>query len=348
MAPYSNTLLQFCKNGGGAAADPASRSEDDRATTPANSDPNAAPRIPHPIANDSISSDLLAAMMSKRLGGPFPLPRGRSVYGLPLELHPWSDTPEKGTRISDPNLFDMTYYIGVEPDRDDRSQWNEDFTLKPGGVFKYLSDTSSLYDVNMLQTTIRIKQPANTHVVENGPSALASLTNAAADTEILQLESNAQIRWAVHGKVIGNRWNHVMGDAQDLDLRASNSYSIRKGSRIPVNQVFHEWRAADDQFMQLLVMKPDGADEARLCLNIHVPGIKRLSCSRWTVATDWKLGQEPTYLGSHVVDDRSVKEGQSGLRHWANDPATANPTPEQPTLGMFLTRHPSSRIWASA
>lgn len=212
MAPYSKTLLQFCKNGGGTAADPASRSEDDRATTPANSDPNAAPRIPHPIANDSISSDLLAAMMSKRLGGPFPLPRGRSVYGLPLELHPWSDTPEKGTRISDPDLFDMTYYIGVEPDRDDRSQWNEDFTLKPGGVFKYLSDTSSLYDVNMLQTTIRIKQPANTH----------------------------------------------------------------------------------------------------------------------------------------VVDDRSVKEGQSGLRHWANDPATANPTPEQPTLGMFLTRHPSSRIWASA
>lgn len=288
-----------------------------------NQPPAALPKPP--IAADSISAELLAAMLSERLGGPYPTSAGSRGEKTPLELKLWTDEPSRGERVAIPDLFDVWFYAGLHDKKTDRAMWNDNGLTGAAdpALINYITDTSSRYDVNLLESRIPFKQAPNADMLRDS-SGLAAYADAPAGTELLQLQTNGRVRWRVHGKVIADRWlRDALGEWQDVPLTASQPYSIRKGERLPVNQVIQTWKNDRGHLTELLVIKPQHLDEVRLCVNVHVPDIKRLTCSRWTAPAGWKLGQAPTYAGSYIVDDRSLKEGQSGLRYWAR------PSPDQ-------------------
>ena len=96
---------------------------------------------------------------------------------------------------------------------------------------------------------------------------------------------------------------------------------------MPFNQVLRHWSGQDGAFLQVFVANGGRSDEARLCLNVHAPLMKRLSCVRYAVPAGWKLGQPLVRLGHYVVDDQSPVASRRDLRYWN---ATAADLPKHP------------------
>lgn len=100
------------------------------------------------------------------------------------------------------------------------------------------------------------------------------------------------------------------------EMRAQAALHLRRGERIAFNQVLQQWQGTDGEMAQLMLVQGSDANEVRLCHDVQLPDLKRLSCSIWQVPAGWQVGQELKYKGLYVVDDRSVHAGEQGQLVW--------------------------------
>ena len=105
--------------------------------------------------------------------------------------------------------------------------------------------------------------------------------------------------------------------------------TIGPNDRFAFNEVVQEWRQPDGSMLQMLLLAGATPREARLCLNMQLPSLRRLNCTIWQVPENIDIGGGITYHGLYVVDDRD---------------ASANPaeeTPERPGKHLFWQSSPT-------
>ena len=150
--------------------------------------------------------------------------------------------------------------------------------------------------------------------------SLASMAGVPVGTPLLTLQTQARV-------LVDQIPGYVTPQGRTFALKGSQPFVVEKGTLVPFNQVLRHWSSQDGAFLQMFVANGGRSDEARLCLNVHAPLMKRLSCVRYAVPTGWKLGQPLVRLGHYVVDDQSPVASRRDLRYWN---ATAADLPKHP------------------
>ena len=150
--------------------------------------------------------------------------------------------------------------------------------------------------------------------------SLASMAGVPVGTPLLTLQTQARV-------LVDQIPGYVTPQGRTFTLKGSQPFVVEKGTLVPFNQVLRHWSGQDGAFLQVFVANGGRSDEARLCLNVHAPLMKRLSCVRYAVPTGWKLGQPLVRLGHYVVDDQSPVASRRDLRYWN---ATAADLPKHP------------------
>lgn len=150
--------------------------------------------------------------------------------------------------------------------------------------------------------------------------SLASMAGVPVGTPLLTLQTQARV-------LVDQIPGYVTPQGRTFTLKGSQPFVVEKGVLVPFNQVLRHWSGQDGAFLQVFVANGGRSDEARLCLNVHAPLMKRLSCVRYAVPAGWKLGQPLVRLGHYVVDDQSPVASRRDLRYWN---ATAADLPKHP------------------
>lgn len=150
--------------------------------------------------------------------------------------------------------------------------------------------------------------------------SLASMAGVPVGTPLLTLQTQARV-------LVDQIPGYVTPQGRTFTLKGSQPFVVEKGALVPFNQVLRHWSGQDGAFLQVFVANGGRSDEARLCLNVHAPLMKRLSCVRYAVPAGWKLGQPLVRLGHYVVDDQSPVASRRDLRYWN---ATAADLPKHP------------------
>ena len=150
--------------------------------------------------------------------------------------------------------------------------------------------------------------------------SLASMAGVPVGTPLLTLQTQARV-------LVDQIPGYVTPQGRTFALKGSQPFVVEKGALVPFNQVLRHWSGQDGAFLQVFVANGGRSDEARLCLNVHAPLMKRLSCVRYAVPAGWKLGQPLVRLGHYVVDDQSPVASRRDLRYWN---ATAADLPKHP------------------
>ena len=150
--------------------------------------------------------------------------------------------------------------------------------------------------------------------------SLASMAGVPVGTPLLTLQTQARV-------LVDQIPGYVTPQGRTFTLKGSQPFVVEKGALVPFNQVLRHWSGQDGAFLQVFVANGGRSDEARLCLNVHAPLMKRLSCVRYAVPAGWKLGQPLVRLGHYVVDDQSPVASRRDLRYWN---ATAADPPKHP------------------
>lgn len=118
-------------------------------------------------------------------------------------------------------------------------------------------------------------------------------------------------------------------------LTSAQPWSIRAGERVPLHRPLHTWRDANGNYVELMVLSGASNNQLRLCLNQHLPGIKRLNCNLWEVGTDRLFGYVLRPLGIYVADDRSTVPGENGHLFWqSSDSHPRHRTPPLSSRGI--------------
>ena len=150
--------------------------------------------------------------------------------------------------------------------------------------------------------------------------SLASMAGVPVGMPLLTLQTQARV-------LVDQIPGYVTPQGRTFTLKGSQPFVVEKGALVPFNQVLRHWSGQDGAFLQVFVANGGRSDEARLCLNVHAPLMKRLSCVRYAVPAGWKLGQPLVRLGHYVVDDQSPVASRRDLRYWN---ATAADLPKHP------------------
>lgn len=150
--------------------------------------------------------------------------------------------------------------------------------------------------------------------------SLASMAGVPVGTPLLTLQTQARV-------LVDQIPGYVTPQGRTFTLKGSQPFVVEKGTLVPFNQVLRHWNGQEGAFLQVFVANGGRSDEARLCLNVHAPLMKRLSCVRYAVPTGWKLGQPLVRLGHYVVDDQSPVASRRDLRYWN---ATVADLPKHP------------------
>ena len=101
------------------------------------------------------------------------------------------------------------------------------------------------------------------------------------------------------------------GSGTSLPFLGGKRTLITRSHEVPYG-VISNW----DDNLQLMLIKGNRKDEAKICTSLNSTYVKRLQCTVWHVPSDWKWGQELKDPESYVVDDRSVYPNESGLMYW--------------------------------
>ena len=107
---------------------------------------------------------------------------------------------------------------------------------------------------------------------------------------------------------------HQLADA-DHAQRLSASVRTR---RCRFGKVLQQWRN-DESFVQLMLRRGEGENEAQLCWNYALPTLGRLYCQTWQVPSGWQAGQPLVDRGVFIDDDREYYHGESGHVYWRRD-----------------------------
>lgn len=101
------------------------------------------------------------------------------------------------------------------------------------------------------------------------------------------------------------------GSGSSLPFLGGTRALITRSHEVPYG-IISNW----NDNLQLMLIKGNRKDEAKICTSLNSTYVKRLQCTVWHVPSDWKWGQELKDPESYVVDDRSVYPNESGLMYW--------------------------------
>jgi hypothetical protein len=101
------------------------------------------------------------------------------------------------------------------------------------------------------------------------------------------------------------------GSGASLPFLGGTRTLITRSHEVPYG-VISNW----NDNLQLMLIKGNRKDEAKICTSLNSTYVKRLQCTVWHVPSDWKWGQELKDPESYVIDDRSVYPNESGLMYW--------------------------------
>ena len=107
-----------------------------------------------------------------------------------------------------------------------------------------------------------------------------------------------------------NSGKPLVGQDQEVALQSAAPFSTKFNARIPYG-VLSAWKDAQGHNYQLMLL-PGETGEARLCWNVNIDIVKRLSCTTWSASQNWKRGDALERRVQYLIDDRSVY-GEQGL-----------------------------------
>lgn len=110
--------------------------------------------------------------------------------------------------------------------------------------------------------------------------------------------------------------------SEELTLTREADFSFKPQSHISYG-VLAEWKDAD-KVMRMMLFPGKTEGEARLCWNSELSFVRRLQCKVWTAPQGWQDGQQLSYEGQYLVDDRSIYPGEQGLAFWKTPPMPAD------------------------
>ena len=217
-------------------------------------------------------------------------PAGQAVTGEALRVHQ--------AVLADPQAGSYTYYTSLDAATTDHTS---------------RENTHNLWVEVNFGSTVKGFAPRRV-------DSLASMAGVPVGTPLLTLQTQARV-------LVDQIPGYVTPQGRTYTLKGSQPFVVEKGTLVPFNQVLRHWSGQDGAFLQVFVANGGRSDEARLCLNVHAPLMKRLSCVRYAVPAGWKLGQPLVRLGHYVVDDQSPVATRRDLRYWN---ATAADLPKHP------------------
>lgn len=275
-------------------------------TTPITEGPVTQTASMSAITSTWLNSDVLATMLVQQT---------ETVSGTPTLIFPsyaalpWSGpgpTGQVDPEASTPNVYayqNLSLQAGANNrfTYSARTFWRHD--MLPGAVYNFNALT---HDFDLIVRLPQFRQSSNEVFFDRSGTI-------ATNTELLQLGNTLTTR------VGTETLNGAVEGETATTLTAPSPYSIRQGVQIPFNQVLLEWRqdgTSQTVYSQLLLLNGATSDQARLCLNTHVPSIKRLACTIWAVPPRWSLGQRLEFRGNYIVDDRTPQAGETGHLYW--------------------------------
>ena len=113
-------------------------------------------------------------------------------------------------------------------------------------------------------------------------------------------------------------WSPAPAATSSLMLTTHSAYRVRKDEEVPFGKVLQQWRN-DESFVQLMLRRGEGENEAQLCWNYALPTLGRLYCQTWQVPSGWQAGQPLVDRGVFIDDDREYYHGESGHVYWRRD-----------------------------
>ena len=105
---------------------------------------------------------------------------------------------------------------------------------------------------------------------------------------------------------------------QTVMLTAHSAFRVHREAEVPFGKVLQQWRN-DESFVQLMLRRGEGENEAQLCWNYALPTLGRLFCQTWQVPSGWQAGQPLVDRGVFIDDDREYYHGESGHVYWRRD-----------------------------
>lgn len=262
-----------------------------------------ATKAPAAIGSRDISAELLSSLLIQGTTG-----NGKVDEFRAFPAYPWNGPGPRGSMRRDaagriPLLHggqDLLPIQGVQPV----------YRLRIGSWHGH--DTSvPAFSFGSLDTELQLTMPSGSSWPTNrGPQHSNYVSNPPAGELLFTLGATATTR------VRNGVYDPASQPADQRELRADGDYTAQSGQRIPLDQVLQTWRDDQGNFVELLLLSGARRDQVRLCLNQHVPTVKRLHCTIWQVPGNWSYGQFLDYKGIYVVDDRSTRPGERGHLFW--------------------------------
>lgn len=106
----------------------------------------------------------------------------------------------------------------------------------------------------------------------------------------------------------------------EAELHADAGVTLQAGKRLPFNVPLQQWQDNTGNLAQLILLPGNHATEARLCINLRLPDLKRLSCALWRLPPHWQAGTELKYLGLQVMEDTQNETGKEDRKIWQTSP----------------------------
>ncbi|MDO5056978.1 MAG: hypothetical protein Q4E06_06565 [Lautropia sp.] len=332
-------MLAGCGGGadsGNAPASQASHRDPDALTQTADTAGSAlSTKAPGAIAARDISAELLAALLTHGSTG-----NGKVDEFRAFPAYPWNGPGPHGSMRRDaaghiPLLHggqDLFPLRGMQPD----------YRFRLGSWFGH-DDSVPGFDFGSLDTELQVTMTSGLY----GPQTRGSQHQGSSP---IAGETLFTLGPSVSTRVRNGTYAADSAPADQRELKADTPYTAQAGQRIPIDQVLHTWRDDQGNFVELLVLSGARRDQIRLCLNQHVPTIKRLNCTIWQVPATWKPGGELGYKGIYVVDDRSPRENTRRLLYWQSTDRVqsfaAPPVSSRGVRGDFLAAVLSTDVTA--
>ena len=284
-------------------------------------------KAPAALGSQDISAELLSSLLMQGTTG-----NGKVDEFRAFPAYPWNGPGPRGSMRRDvagriPLLHggqDLLPIQGIQPDYRFRiGSWHGPDPRVPAFSF------------GSLDTELRVTMPSGTSWPTSlGPQHSNYVINPPAGELLFTLGATATTR------LRNGVYDPAAQPAEQRELRADSTYTGRSGQRIPLHKALQTWRDDQGNFVELLLLPGARRDEIRLCLNQHVPTVKRLHCTIWRVPADWSYGYLLDYKGLYVVDDRSTRPGERGHLFWqSSDQAqrfASPPVSSRAVRGDFL------------
>lgn len=281
----------------------ATGAQDQPAQAAGESQAQVATKAPAAVGSADISAELLAAILTHGSTG-----NGKVDIFRAFPAYPWNGPGPQGSMREDaagqiPQLHggqDLFPLQGSRPV----------YRFRMGSWYGHDSSVPA-FAFASLDTELQVTMPSGAYWPQTlGSQHSGYRTNVPAGETLLTLGTTATTR--THQ----GSYDPAAQPADQRELRSEGDYLLKAGERVPLDQALRTWRDDQGNTVELLLLAGAQSDQIRLCMNQHVPDVKRLHCTIWQVPADWTYGNWLTYKGIYVVDDRSTRPGDSGHLFW--------------------------------